>query len=159
MRRLAAPILAPLAVGLATVALIGCGGGSATTATVQAREESLYLQRARALIDPPTELAGLVSAQLGAQPGPIPADSLLEALLDRTRRALADLRTLPLVNRGLRLQRGRLVAGFPAIVAQMGRLIDDLERVDRRALRAHALPLARSLKGLPSALDGRSSSR
>ncbi|MDX6645074.1 MAG: hypothetical protein QOK40_801, partial [Miltoncostaeaceae bacterium] len=101
----------------------------------------------------------LVSGQLGSQPGPVPADPLLEALLDRTRRALVDLRTLPLVNRGLRLQRDRLVAGFPAIVRQMGRLIDDLERGDRRALRAHALPLARSLKGLPSALAGRSPSR
>jgi hypothetical protein len=158
MRRLAAPIMAPLAVGLATV-VIGCGGGTATIATAPAREESAYLQRVRALIDPPTELAGLVSAQLGAQPGPIPADPLLDALLARARRALADLRALPLVNRVLRLQRDRLVAGFPAIVAQMSRLIDDLERGDRRALRAHALPLARSLKGLPSALAGRSSSR
>src|SRR5438477_8265948 len=100
MRRLAAPILAPLALGLATVALIGCGGGStATTAAQAGREEQVYLQRVRALIDPPTELAGLVSAQLGEQPGPIPADQLLDALLDRTRRALADLRALALANR------------------------------------------------------------
>jgi hypothetical protein len=156
MRRLAVPV----ALGLATVVLVGCGGGGgATTAAAPGREEAVYLQRVRALIDPPTELAGLVSTQLGEQPGPVPADSLLDALLDRTRRALLDLRALPLVSRVLVLQRNRLVAAFPAIIGQMRRLVDDLERNDRRALRADALPLARSLKGLPSALAGRSSSR
>jgi hypothetical protein len=158
MRRLAAPILAPLAVGLAAVVPLGCGGGAGVPLTAP-RQESAYLERARALIDPPTELAGLVSAQLGPRPGPIPPDALLDALLDRTRRAMVDLRSMPLANPGLRLQRDRLVAGFPAILRQMGRLIDDLTRSDRRALRAHALPLGRSLEGLPSALAGRSPSR
>jgi hypothetical protein len=100
-----------------------------------------------------------VSAQLGAQPGPIPPDPLLDALLDRTRRAMLALRSMPLANPGLRQQRDRLVAVFPAILAQMGRLIDDLQRADRRALRTDALPLGRSLEALPSALAGRSPSR
>lgn len=155
LARTAIPLLATTL--LAVVPVLGCGSGGGLTS--QASRPGDYLTAVQELLDPATRLAEAAAADLRRPSGPRPRRADLIEFVTTARRQLRRLETLPLRDATRDAQRDRLVARFPAVIARMRTLVDDLVRGDRVALRRSAGDYFRSLRSLPSALEHSSRSR
>ena len=111
---------------------------------------SQYVAGAEALLDPPAQLASLVSER-SADPGAaIPPRDQLDAIVERARARLAAFRALRLPDRRLRGQRDRLAAAYERLTALMPATVDALADRDRGALATAASPFLAALRGLSS---------
>jgi hypothetical protein len=137
-----------IAVGaVACATLSGCGDGP--HAPVDATP-SQYVAAAQALLDPPAQLASLVSERSADPAAAIPPHRQLEDIVERARARLAAFRALRLRDRRLRAQRDRLATSYEGLTALMPATVDALADHDRGALAAAASPFLAALRGLSS---------
>lgn len=137
-----------IAVGaVACATLSGCGDGPPEPA---AATPSQYVVAAEALLDPPAQLASLVSERSADPAASIPRRDQLEEIVVRARDRLAAFRALRLPDRRLRGQRDRLAASYDRLTALMPATVDALAGRDRGALATAASPFLAALRGLSS---------
>jgi hypothetical protein len=137
-----------IAVGaVACATLSGCGDSPPEPV---AATPSQYVAAAEALLDPPAQLASLISERSTDPAAAIPARDRLEAIVSRARERLAAFRALRLTDAGLRGQRDRLAASYERLTALMPATVDALAGRDRAALAAAASPFLAALRGLSS---------
>lgn len=137
-----------IAVGaVACATLSGCG--DAPQEPVDATP-SQYVAAAEALLDPPAQLASLVSERSVDPGASIPPRKQLEDIVTRSRARLAEFRAMRLANPRLRAQRDRLAASYERLATLMPATVDALAGHDRRALATAASPFLIALRGLSS---------
>jgi len=137
-----------IAVGaVACAALSGCG--DAPQEPVDATPTQ-YVAAAEALLDPPAQLASLVSERSADPAAAIPPRDQLEDIVVRARARLAAFRALRVPDRRLRGQRDRLAASYERLTALMPATVDALADDDRGALVTAASPFLAALRGLSS---------
>ena len=137
-----------IAVGVVACAtLSGCGDGAHEPVDAT---PSQYVAAAQALLDPPAELASLVSERSADPAAPIPPRRQLDDIVVRARARLAAFRALRLPDRRLRRQRDRLARSYEGLTALMPATVDALADHDRGALAAAASPFLAALRGLSS---------
>ena len=144
-----------IAVGaVACATLSGCGDGAHEPVDAT---PSQYVAAAQALLDPPAELASLVSERSADPAAPIPPRRQLDDIVVRARARLAAFRALRLPDRRLRRQRDRLARSYEGLTALMPATVDALADHDRGALAAAASPFLAALRGLSSVTGSPSS--
>jgi hypothetical protein len=137
-----------IAVGaVACATLSGCGDGAHEPV---AATPSQYVAAAEALLDPPAQLASLVSERSVDPAAAIPPRDQLEDIVGRARERLAAFRALRLPDRRLRGQRDRLAASYDRLTTLMPATVDALADRNRAALAAAASPFLAALRGLSS---------
>jgi len=137
-----------IAVGaVACATLSGCGDGPHEPV---AATPSQYVAAAEALLDPPAQLASLVSERSDDPTAAIPPRDQLEDIVVRARARLAAFRALQLPDRRLRGQRDRLAASYDRLTSLMPATVDALADRNRAALAAAASPFLAALRGLSS---------
>ena len=137
-----------IAVGaVACATLSGCGDGAHEPVNAT---PSQYVAAAQALLDPPAELASLVSERSADPAAPIPPRRQLDDIVMQARARLAAFRALRLPDRRLRGQRDRLATSYEALAGLMPATVDALADHDRGALAAAASPFLAALRGLSS---------
>jgi hypothetical protein len=137
-----------IAVGaVACATLSGCGDGPHDPVDAT---PSQYVAAAQALLDPPAQLASLVSERSADPAAAIPPHRQLEDIVERARARLAAFRALRLRDRRLRAQRDRLATSYEGLTALMPATVDALADHDRGALAAAASPFLAALRGLSS---------
>ena len=137
-----------IAVGaVACATLSGCGDGAHEPVNAT---PSQYVAAAQALLDPPAELASLVSERSADAAAPIPPRRQLDDIVQQARARLAAFRALRLPDRRLRGQRDRLAASYEGLAGLMPATVDALADHDRSALAAAAAPFLAALRGLSS---------
>jgi hypothetical protein len=137
-----------IAVGaVACATLSGCGEG--THEPVDATP-SQYVAAAQELLDPPAQLASLVSERSADPAASIPPRRQLDDIVARARARLAAFRALRVPDRRLRAQRDRLAASYEGLTALMPATVDALADHDRGALATAASPFLAALRGLSS---------
>lgn len=121
-------VLAPVA--FASVAIAGgCGaddGAAGAAVSGPAPEPAAYVAAAERLLAPAGELASAVAARVDHADAPPPDRDRLEAVVEEAGERLAELRALPLADRGLRDQRDRLTSGYAALIATMDPVVDSV---------------------------------
>ena len=137
-----------IAVGaVACATLSGCGDGPHEPV---AATPSQYVAAAEALLDPPAQLASLVSERSVDPTAAIPPRDQLDDIVERARARLAAFRALRLPDRRLRGQRDRLAASYDRLTTLMPATVDALADRNRAALAAAASPFLAALRGLSS---------
>lgn len=137
-----------IAVGaVACATLSGCGDGAHQPVDAT---PSQYVAAAQALLDPPAELASLVSERSADPAAPIPPRRQLDDIVVRARARLAAFRALRLPDRRLRRQRDRLASSYEGLTGLMPATVDALADHDRGALASAASPFLAALRGLSS---------
>jgi len=137
-----------IAVGaVACAALSGCGDGPHEPV---AATPSQYVAAAEALLDPPAQLASLVSERSVDPTAAIPPRDQLEDIVVRARARLAAFRALRLPDRRLRGQRDRIAASYDRLTTLMPATVDALADRNRAALATAASPFLAALRGLSS---------
>jgi hypothetical protein len=137
-----------IAVGaVACATLSGCGDGPhAPVAATPAQ----YVSSAEALLDPPAQLASLVSERSADPSAAIPPRRQLDDIVVRARARLAAFRALRLPDRRLRGQRDRIATSYERVTSLMPATVDALGGHDRAALATAASPFLAALRGLSS---------
>jgi hypothetical protein len=137
-----------IAVGaVACATLSGCGDGPHEPVAVT---PSQYVAAAEALLDPPAQLASLVSERSVDPTAAIPPRDQLDDIVERARARLAAFRALRLPDRRLRGQRDRLAVSYDRLTTLMPATVDALADRNRAALAAAASPFLAALRGLSS---------
>ena len=137
-----------IAVGaVACATLSGCGEGPHEPVDATPAQ---YVAAAQALLDPPAQLASLVSERSADPAAAIPPHRQLDDIVERARARLAAFRALRLRDRRLRAQRDRLATSYEGLTALMPPTVNALADHDRGALAAAASPFLAALRGLSS---------
>jgi hypothetical protein len=147
------------AVVVLALATLAASCGTSPRAPRTAPAPGSYVDTVQALLDPVARFAQAVAGQLGPEPPPRPSAAEIDRLVRRTDEGIAALRALPLEDPGLRAQRDALAGALVVVLGHMRELAQDLERGDRRALRADARPFFVAIRRLPSDAHGSPRSR